>query len=173
MDDDDDHSQSVEEKDDSNRNLIDESYMNILSLQHKLTLLSNVKVTSSGTGSWPASPQMKGSHSNKVSQSLKGSPLCMETVDSSRSTPPSMRLELMDSETKWREYLEQQHRERSMEDSSKGRKGRSYGDKMRAQSQKLEELEKLQRELTMRKKQEKEQFAKLLRNGMYKSRLEM
>ena len=108
--DDDDHS-SEEKEDDSNRSAIDESYLNLLSLRQKLTLLSSLKVTSSGTGSWPTSPQMAASGTRKqraasdssskrkqrASRSLKGSPLCIEAMvdsNSSRTSPPSMRLEI-------------------------------------------------------------------------------
>ena len=186
--DDDDHS-SEEKEDDSNRSAIDESYLNLLSLRQKLTLLSSLKVTSSGTGSWPTSPQMAASGTRKqraasdssskrkqrASRSLKGSPLCIEAMvdsNSSRASPPSMRLEIKDSETKWKEYLEQQHRERSASDSSRSRKATSYNDKLRAQSQKLEALEQLQRELTLQKKHS-EQFQKLFRSGRYSTKLEM
>ncbi len=83
-----------------------------------------------------------------------------------------MRLEIVDSGTKWREYLEQQHRERAASDSAKGRKAKSYNEKLRAQSQKLEALEQLQRELTLQK-QHSEQFKRLFRSGRYSTKLQM
>merc|ERR1719203_1680433 len=98
VDDDCDHSNdSIEEKEDDTRiESYNESYSNLITFQNKLTLLSSLKVSSSGTGSWPASPQLrslKGRKSNKSSKSLKGSPLCMVNSMEERAerpSPPSM-----------------------------------------------------------------------------------
>jgi len=172
VDDDDDHSVDDDEE---SKTKIDESYMNLIALQTKLNLLSNFEINGRHqTVSCPTSPNIRNlslkkssSHSFKkwsLSHSLKCSPL----LGPSTPSPRLLEKERDESEKKWHEYLLEQSKEKE-----KSINDISINDKLEKQQKKLDELEELQKQLSLQKKNS-EQFAKLFKNGTYlKSKFEI
>merc|ERR1712154_199175 len=166
--------------DEESKTKIDESYMNLIALQTKLNLLSNFEINGrhhdNKTVSCPTSPNIRNlsmdndkssSQSFKkwsLSHSLRSSPFL-------GPSPPSPRLlekERDESEKKWHEYLLERSKEKE-----KSMNEISINDKLEKQQKKLDELEELQKQLSLQKKNSG-QFAKLFRNGTYlKSKFEI
>merc|ERR1712176_681646 len=114
--------------------------------QTKLNILS----THSKTMSCPSSPLLK-----KKSRSLRTSPM----LNASTPSPRDLGRTVDESEKKWMQYLSRQSRNDS--DTKQ-----STLSKLEGQQKKLEELQKLQKELSAQKRNSG-QFAKLFKSGTY------
>jgi len=146
---------SMDDDKEKNVSQIDESYKNLIALKTKLNVLSRTDIK---TMSCPSSPSLKNIVSNKrLCHSLRTSPL----LNSSTPSPRVLGRTLDESEKKWMQYLSNKNKEKVTNDTAMS--------KLERQNKKLEELEKLQKELSEQKRNS-EQFAKLLiRNGMCKT----
>eukprot|EP01083_Nonionella_stella_P069361 184906_1 len=150
---DDDNDRSTSDDDAQESIEIDESYMHIIQLKNKLNLLSHME-GGKETMSCPSSPNNK-TLSWNISQSLRGSPL----LGPSTPSPRVLEKNIDESEKKWQQYLSQQH-------ETIANNNESTNAKLEKQQKKLEELEKLQKELSIQKRNS-EQYAKLFREGIY------
>eukprot|EP01083_Nonionella_stella_P075465 205176_1 len=143
----DDDSDTTISRMEQNKDKIDESYLHLIALQTKLNVLQNNK-------SCPASPtvhkESKLKHKTipnwpmSHSHSLRASPLLGPKTPITQS-PRVLGKDVDESEKKWKNILQQYKKERDIMVPSSDRK-------LKKQQRRLEELQKLQKELSLQKK---------------------